>query len=413
MGNYQAPKPSISRKTLLKRFLIRLVFPVTLLWDGLKFLVGRWFSQNIGNQVLPSQKVFFADNNKKDLQEVAEKFIEENNTSKKVQIRTYDGANLETIEINPKSAPLSRGYIIHFNPNGGYYQKKLSTMQEEANETHCTVIGFNYRNTGNSIGILRTKDDLVNDGIAQVQRLLDSKVDPHHIVLKGYSLGGAIATLVAKHFHEQDLTINVFSDRSFSNITNFVVGGIRRGSTIPNENLERETIRGKILGFVAKPFIKLALSLTSWEIEAGEAFRKIPAPYREYICVRSSKERRKKEAPLDDALITHYASLHQALKPERTIVKRKLEEAETLLRKAEEIAPISQACLEVSLNNIEEARQALKSRKLFSESPDNAHFIFPTQLHSRNGNINVTGQTIFRNFVERAISDSAPKAIGI
>lgn len=95
-----------------------------------------------------------------------------------------------------------------------------------------------------------------------------------------------MASLVAHHFHQQNQPINIFSSRSFSSITNFLVGQIRVAGT---ETGHDESFGRKLLGWLVKPFIKLGVSLANWEINAEDAFKGIPNEYREYMCVRTEK----------------------------------------------------------------------------------------------------------------------------
>ena len=59
--------------------------------------------------------------------------------------------------------------------------------------------------------------DLVTDGIAQVQRVLDLGANPKNITLDGLSLGGGVADLlVAYHFHQLGKQVYLWNDRSFA-----------------------------------------------------------------------------------------------------------------------------------------------------------------------------------------------------
>ena len=70
---------------------------------------------------------------------------------------------------------------------------------------------FNFRGVGRSEGAVCCVDDLVTDVRACVDFLLSRGVAPHHLLLHGFSLGGAIAALFLgadpdrRHFHDGKL----------------------------------------------------------------------------------------------------------------------------------------------------------------------------------------------------------------
>jgi len=217
-----------------------------------------------------------------------------------LKIKTWDGALLDTVQITPDSqqdVPMNeRHFVITLPGNGMSYTDYYAQMMDDIDALACTMIGFNYRSVGNSSGQVRSKNDLVVDGIAQVQRLIDAGADPEKIVLSGHSLGGAVATLVAQYFHEQGDRVSLFNDRSFSSITNVATGFVR--GSMKNEE-RKDHIATKILGALAWPLIKLALVASKWEISAGTAWRSIPAEYKTYLVAH------------DDAAITKFGGLHR------------------------------------------------------------------------------------------------------
>lgn len=131
-------------------------------------------------------------------------------------VGTHDSAVLDTIELKPKTEPSTslknQHYIIKFNGNGMFYQDALHDFAYDANQLNVTIIGFNYRGLA-TVKTPETFQDLVTDGIAQVQRVLDSGVDSK-ITLDGLSLGGGVATMVASHFHKLSKPIYLWNDRS-------------------------------------------------------------------------------------------------------------------------------------------------------------------------------------------------------
>ena len=137
-------------------------------------------------------------------------------------VSTHDGAPLDTLRIKLEGANDSKEekYIINFCGNMGSCFDSLGDRKAEADAGY-TVIGFNYRGVlGSRSDNYRpeSKQNLIDDGIAQVQALLDDGVEPHNINLSGISLGGAIVLEVAAHFHRKKVPIRVFSDRTFASI---------------------------------------------------------------------------------------------------------------------------------------------------------------------------------------------------
>lgn len=301
------------------KIAVRVIFPPIVLWDLLKWGINKLLGRLVSHAVLPAQDFFEFTEGKYDVDCLNRKnptLIHECHT-----IVTHDGAELDAIEIwpNAQEGTKPQKYIVNFVGNGCSYEEIIDEMQADAEALNINVVGFNFRGVSKSTGCARSAEDLVTDGIAQVQRLLDQGVESQNIILKGHSLGGGVASLVAHHFYKLDKPVYLFNNRSFSSITNFIVALIRSGFRYTGH---METPVWKILGWLSKPFIKLGLALTKWEINAGDAFNAIPEKYREYILVRTKKTQRNPSV-IDDPVIRHYASIHlNVSKNERTEEKR-------------------------------------------------------------------------------------------
>lgn len=392
MSTYKAPKPEYSAWEWFGYIALRVAFPPILLWDLIKLGVNHLLGEWVGGLVLPAQDIDFTWCQLTD--ENVNRYHDTNLTFARHEVITHDGAHLDTFEVahnsQKKLASKDKKYIINLVGNGGCYEEIINTMKEDADALHANVVGFNLRGVGQSTGRAKSKENLVTDGIAQVQRLLDRGVSPQNIILKGHSLGAGIASLVADHFHKIEKPINLFSSRSFSSITNFLVGRIRG---------HKESIGGIILGWLAKPFIKLGVALAKWEINAGSAFQSIPDANKDYIVIRSRNAIR--DDRIDDAVIPHYASIHQDLAPQRcerkAAIDSEIKRIENMMREAD---PITKPGLLYAKNALIQAREKIKSERKMetSQSNEDGHTSDWTSISNRFGK---NAQTFFYEFCER------------
>lgn len=404
MAIFNLAKPQYTLGQWSKSIAIRIIIPPILLWDLLKLAGNYFLGTFIGGIILPAQKRNFSMYQIQDVAQLNTEILHHEQHS----VVTYDGASLDTLEITPASQqPVEakyKKYIINFVGNVMGYEDIVANMQADAEELDSNVIGFNFRGVSRSSSRARSQKDLLTDAIAQVQRLLDAGISPQNITLKGYSIGAGIASLAAHHFHQQGHPINLFNDRSFSSLTNVVVGQIRKEGN-PSHI---ETFRGKLLGWLAKPFIKLALLLANWEINADDAFRAVPEEYREYIVVRTRKEVRV-ATDNEDPVIPHYASIHAALQPERRAKKAEIDHLVAEMQRVKSQAdPLAKPSLDAVNLSLLEARASFKRRKMENNAFEpNGHVVRASDLGNR---YNTSAVTFFREFVQRAYVDHAIRA---
>lgn len=219
-------------------------------------------------------------------------------------IGTYDGAVLDSIEIKPQveiSKPQSEQYyIVKFNGNGMQYQDALNNFAYDARRLNVSVIGFNYRGVGNSMKTPDTFQDLVTDGIAQVQRLLDSGVESKKITLDGLSLGGGVATMVAAHFHKIGKPVYLWNDRSFATISKAAAGMVAP---------ESDGIFGNACGTSLETSSWSLMAPAGWDADVAQAYNSIPAGYKGHMYVAKQSDK-----SYGDGVIAHRASLHKGVK---------------------------------------------------------------------------------------------------
>lgn len=255
-------------------------------------------SEKIGTLILPAHTLAPRDTTEREYKELEKEF---DVTVNKGVVVTHDGANLETVEINPNTKSQNQRYIIKFNGNYMQIADRLDDFSKEANNLDATIIAFNYRGVGLSDSVAKSIKQLKTDGIAQVQRLLDHGIPAKNIILDGLSLGGAIATLVTKHLHDHKQKVNLFNDRSLANITDTAI----------------DILKGKseTLASTAKPFVSSTLYISNWEAEAAIAYKQIPVENKAYMFVEKFNE---KNQTGGDGVIPHTASLHKGVKGNST-----------------------------------------------------------------------------------------------
>lgn len=405
MAIYRARAPFVSAKQK-RLFILKLIFPLTALWLGLKFVFNFFFGRLLGKVILRPQSM--ADIGADLIADVT-KFNSDTLTCSAEKIITHDSCELDTIEIKHRAQehlpPRDQKYVIYFTGRWQCYERAIEKITDTANDLQTNIVAFNYRGVGKSTGCAYRIKDLVTDGIAQVQRLLDQGIDPEFIVLRGYSLGGAVATKIAEHFHAQSIMLNVFNERSFSNVMH-VIAGFLRHIGAPEKSGHKSGVLGIFLSVILWPFLKLTLLLIDWEMEAADAFRKIPRAHREYIAVRSSKQQIKEDNKIiDDCGITHFASLHRALKDERQIEKNEINAARVHIKKVITSNPLVNSELQKADECFEKSLNYLKSRKMVTnpnkpeDKYQNAHYLDLKDLISRA--TNQSGSMFFKNFVKK------------
>lgn len=359
-----------------------------------------WAFGAIGKIVLPAQVLYDTPEKQLELELARESAIDrykannkenEKLTISRLKIATYDGAVLDTTEIRQKNKdPKNQKYIIRFLGNAQAHNQSMDEFLADAERLNCNVVAFDYRGVARSQGFVSSKDKLVIDGIAQVQRLLDNGVKPQNITLEGHSLGGAVATLVAKHFYDHGIKLYLFNGRSFSTLTNAACGLV-------------EIRAGRVASALSYLVIKPTLELAGWEMDAASAFKALPAQNKDYVVAKASKavikERREQlskegvtslESFGEDGIIHHRASLHAALKEERQQEKKEIED---FLKKENVVLP--QDKLKAIKN-----RHKMHADLVYSQNEKQiaigGHNVSLTDITDRSGQL--TGQDFFDNF---------------
>ncbi len=199
---------------------------------------------------------------------------------------------LNTYEFVPdelaKQPVQDRKYMIKFNGNAEFAADKITESVKEAQKLGCVAIAFDYPGVMNDGAKAKNTKQLVEAGKAQVQQLLDQGVPASSIVLDGHSLGGAVATLVAAHFHKQTPPQEVFliNDRSFSKLST-----------------EVEVLMTQKYGSAVGKMAGAAIKATGLEMNAKKAYNSIPDTHKMLVFAEK------------DVMIPWQSSLAKAVAP--------------------------------------------------------------------------------------------------
>ena len=198
-----------------------------------------------------------------------------NVTDVKVKIAKKDVV-LNTYEETPQGFDRTdpdRKYIVHFCGNGEFAAQRMEREKENAKNFGCGIITFDYPGIGIASDVKATKTQhLVRAGIAQVEKLIKYGVKPENIVLDGYSLGGAVATLTAAHFHKQGIKVHLINEKYFSKLGRAAAHLVVLNGGSP---------------FYAR-LAKIAIKISGLEMDVVKAYNSIPKEYK--TCLFGDKD---------------------------------------------------------------------------------------------------------------------------
>lgn len=138
-------------------------------------------------------------------------------------VETFDNALLHTYELTPNDynskPPSEKKFILRFNFDMTQIEEDLYYQTIEVGAMQVGLTVFTFRGIFDLNQSPKKLEDLVNDGISQVERLLQQGIKPKNILLDGKLFSGAIATLVAAYFHKRDIKVHLWVDRSYKKLT--------------------------------------------------------------------------------------------------------------------------------------------------------------------------------------------------
>lgn len=131
------------------------------------------------------------------------------------QTNRYMIEGMATIEYLNLISPSSL-YTVFFSGNA------QDSMELEPFDEKQNYVFWNYPGVGDSLGTVNSSHDLFEAGYQQVKRLIDQEIKASSITLRGLSLGGGIATQVARRLQAEGYPVNLTVDRSFSRLSSVV-----------------------------------------------------------------------------------------------------------------------------------------------------------------------------------------------
>lgn len=181
---------------------------------GLKWLWGHLFytsAQRAKLNALWDEFIEQNQNHKKNGHQ--EKYVE----AKRELLPTSQGVFLDTAEISAKGENANE-YVIYGWGRSDCYENYLPRLASDALNLNKKLITFNFRGVARSKGQVYSEQDLIDDYIFQVKRLIRQGVPAHAIRCYGHSLCGAIATKAVAKLHKQSYRVKLYNDRSFASL---------------------------------------------------------------------------------------------------------------------------------------------------------------------------------------------------
>jgi len=241
--------------------------------------------RSILKQLFSSQKLQVPDDTQLvRLQNARKRYLEQNNWEE-ASVTTDDGLALDALLREPPSPRIPPRYILFVGGNFQKYEDWLPYFDLYARNASTGFFCFNFRGVGRSEGAVCCADDLIVDLRACVDHLLERGVQEDHLLIHGFSLGGAVAAIFLAG--RQAPAAAFVSDRSFRTLSLAAYGLIRSPSpsgvspgtdsddehSIPPTRLERA--KARLEGWARVIVAGIAVSglrFLAWELSAEAAW---------------------------------------------------------------------------------------------------------------------------------------------
>lgn len=221
---YQTTKSKVARVAYLIFSII--FFPV-----GIVRLTGRLLNYYFTTRHLMPALIM---HKKEELDQLRNSFLSMPGRSERSQrmiMERADGIKIDTFSIkHPEEKvkpPQEQKWIIYLNGNKMVYEKNLNHLLAFSDGLKVNVLSCNYSGVGHSEGRSSEIRDCAMDGETLMQYLLSLGVQRNHIVIYGWSWGGAVGAEVASNHqqeHESDTrgSVSFVSDRSFVSLPKLI-----------------------------------------------------------------------------------------------------------------------------------------------------------------------------------------------
>lgn len=191
---------------------------VSTLVRGVSFISGGKIKKLVTSEVVPS--VGFTKKELDKFEKQATKELAKRVDIQRSKFTAEDQTTLDRVALSSNSKPMSeRKIIVYFLPNYELWQNMIDLFDGIRTQLGADIICSNYRGSGKSTGFPNGDEMLINDGLLQVQQLLDQGAKPENIALFGYSLGGGVATAVAASLEDHKISVNLINERSFRSLS--------------------------------------------------------------------------------------------------------------------------------------------------------------------------------------------------
>ncbi|HEO1387728.1 TPA: Dot/Icm T4SS effector SdbA, partial [Legionella pneumophila] len=195
-------------------------------------------------------------------------------------LKTPDGSELDSVQVTgedeEKKPMRERKFIITCIARDQNFINWIKDLNYTAKNLGATAISFNYRGVDYSRGLVWTENNLVDDILAQVQRLISLGADPKNICLDGMCIGGAVATIAAAKLHEKGMKVKLNNERSFTSLSSLVFGFIV--PELQTANWWSPLTYGRfLLAGVVYALLTPLIWLAGWPVDVTKAWNRIPA----------------------------------------------------------------------------------------------------------------------------------------
>lgn len=215
------PKPASG----LSRYIaFRLIHPAQFIWPGSSRIFKDIRNYQARKSDLDQQLMRFDINDASNICTVQRinNYDENKHVGVEPNHRCFYATTLRAKD-NPPEKDVDAVHVIYVSSNADCYELNIDEMEHEA-KNGAVVIGFNPMGVGLSPGHSRGPEDIEACLETVIDALLAKGVPCKNIVLKGRSLGAAIATKVAAkdEYQKPGDGVTVINDRSFKKMSDAV-----------------------------------------------------------------------------------------------------------------------------------------------------------------------------------------------